>query len=173
MIYNTGTIFKIITTILFSIIPGSIFLYISYSYHNICDIIAPDIKYSYLGLLQITSYLNIIHGLLIIFKEYTNLIISIILDIFISILITGIFIVNSFIIVLYYETILINCKNTDLISFSKIFYIYYMIMMPLYILISSLILSVFNSYTKYKKEKMYNLINGGTSHSDSDDFLYI
>lgn len=167
MTYKIKNIFKFLVSILFLIIPGSIFIYISYLY-GICSHNVSNIKY--LGLIRIISYLIITYGFLIIIKEYTNLIISIILDTLISILITTIFIINSYIIVLYYEIILPNCNNMSLITFSKIFYIYYMIIMTVYILLSSLIYSVFGTYVKYKKQQMYNLIS---NYADNLDYNYV
>ena len=128
MTYKTKNIFKFLVSILFLIIPGSIFIYISYLYGNICSHNVSNVSnvsnIKYLGLIRTISYLTITYGFLIIIKEYTNLIISIILDTLISILITAIFIINSYIIVIYYEIILPNCNNMSLIKFSKIFYIY-------------------------------------------------
>ena len=42
-----------------------------------------------------------------------------------------------------------------------------MIVMIVYILLSSLIYSVFNTYVKYKKQQIYNLISNYTNNSDN------
>lgn len=134
----------------------------------------PNIIYSYSKLLKIISYLIIINGSIIILKKYTKLILSLIFDIFISVLTTIIFIIGLFIVILYFEATIPNCKNIFWISLSQYFYVYYIITMSIYIFISSLNLTVFNSYIKYKQKEIYFILEENNKlqcddESQSDD----